>query len=149
MELKDIVSIAGKPGLFKVVSQTKTGAIVESLIDGKRQPVFIHDRLSSLNDISVFTTGEDRPLRKILQAIREKENGGPAPSHKSDETTLKNYFASVVPDYDSERVYFSSIKKIISWYNLLQEKDLLALLDETEPKDNIDENSEPSENPQE
>ncbi|GAB6278991.1 MAG TPA: hypothetical protein DCX03_00060 [Bacteroidales bacterium] len=149
MELKDIVSIAGKPGLFKVVSQTKTGAIVESLIDGKRQPVFIHDRLSSLNDISVFTTGEDRPLRKILQAIREKENGGPAPSHKSDETTLKNYFASVVPDYDSERVYFSSIKKIISWYNLLHEKDLLALLDETEPKDNIDENSEPSENPQE
>lgn len=149
MELKDIVSIAGKPGLFKVVSQTKTGAIVESLIDGKRQPVFIHDRLSSLSDISVFTTEEDRPLRKILQAIKEKENGGPAPSHKSDETTLKNYFASVVPDYDSKRVYFSSIKKIISWYNLLQEKDLLALLDETEPKDNIDENSEPSENPQE
>ncbi|HNQ59675.1 MAG TPA: DUF5606 domain-containing protein [Bacteroidales bacterium] len=148
MELKDIVAISGKTGLFKVVGQTKTGAIVESLIDGKRQPVFIHDRLSSLADITVFTTEEDRPLRKILQAIRERENGGPAPSHKSDETTLKNYFATVVPDYDNERVYFSAIKKIISWYNLLHEKGLLDLLNEPEEKDISEENSTPVENPE-
>lgn len=133
MELKDIVAIAGKGGLFKTVSQTKKGIVVESLTDGNRQPAFVHDRISSLAEISLFTTGEDRPLRQVLQAIREKENGGPAIDAKSDNKALKAYFLEAIPDYDTERVYVSDIKKIISWYNLLQKNELLSLVDEPEP----------------
>lgn len=133
MELKDIVAIAGKGGLFKTVSQTKKGIVVESLTDGNRQPAFVHDRISSLAEISLFTTGEDRPLRQVLQAIREKENGGPAIDAKSDNKALKAYFLEAIPDYDTERVYVSDIKKIISWYNLLQKNELLSLVDEPKP----------------
>lgn len=133
MELKDIVAIAGKGGLFKTVSQTKKGIVVESLTDGNRQPAFVHDRISSLAEISLFTTGEDRPLRQVLQAIREKENSGPAIDAKSDNKALKAYFLEAIPDYDTERVYVSDIKKIISWYNLLQKNELLSLVDEPEP----------------
>lgn len=132
MELKDIVAIAGKGGLFKTVSQTKKGIVVESLVDGSRQPAFVHDRISSLAEISLFTTGEDRPLRQVLQSIREKENGGPAIDAKSDNKALKAYFLEAIPDYDTERVYVSDIKKIISWYNLLQKNELLSLVDEPE-----------------
>mgnify|MGYP000997166803 CR=1 FL=1 len=132
MELKDIVAIAGKGGLFKTVSQTKTGIVVESLLDGKRQPAFVHDRISSLAEISLFTTGEDRPLRQVLKAIQEKENGGQAPDAKTEPAQLKKYFLEAVPDYDTERVYTSDIKKIIGWYNLLQKNDLLGILDEPE-----------------
>lgn len=132
MEFKDIVAISGKSGLFRVVSNTRSGVIVESLTDGKRFPAFLHDRISSLDEISVFTLGEDRPLKDILKAIRQKTNGGPAINTKLDNAQLKNFFAEAVPDYDTERVYVSDIKKIISWYNQLHEKDLLHLLDEAE-----------------
>jgi hypothetical protein len=134
MELKDIVAIAGKGGLFKTVSQTKKGIVVESLTDGNRQPAFVHDRISSLAEISLFTTGEDRPLRQVMQSIREKENGGPAIDAKSDNKALKAYFLEAIPDYDTERVYVSDIKKIISWYNILQKNELLGLIDEPEPE---------------
>ncbi|MGC8865649.1 MAG: DUF5606 domain-containing protein [Bacteroidales bacterium] len=132
MEFKDIVAISGKSGLFKVVSNTRSGVIVESLTDGKRFPAFLHDRISSLDEISVFTQTEDRPLRAIMKAIREKTGGGPALDAKSDNALLKKFFAEVVPDYDAERVYVSDIKKIISWYNQLHTRGLLGLLDETE-----------------
>lgn len=132
MEFKDIVAISGKSGLFRVVSNTRSGVIVESLTDGKRFPAFLHDRISSLDEISVFTQTEDRPLKVIMKAIREKTGGGPALDPKSDNASLKKFFAEVVPDYDTERVYVSDIKKIISWYNQLHAKGLLGLLDETE-----------------
>jgi len=134
MELKDIVAIAGKGGLFKTVSQTKKGIVVESLTDGNRQPAFVHDRISSLAEISLFTTGEDRPLRQVMQSIRERENGGPAIDAKSDNKALKAYFLEAIPDYDTERVYVSDIKKIITWYNILQKNELLGLIDEPEPE---------------
>lgn len=132
MNLKEIVSIAGKSGLFKIISQTKNGVIVESLVDGKRFPAFVHDRMSSLEEISVFTTGDDRPLKEIFIAIREKENRGKAIDSKSDNNTLKKYFAEVVPDFDQERVYVSDIKKIIAWYNQLQQHDLLDFSEEAD-----------------
>lgn len=132
MEFKDIVAISGKSGLFRVVSNTRSGVIVESLTDGKRFPAFLHDRISSLDEISVFTQSEDRPLKAIMKAIREKTGGGPALDAKSDNASLKKFFAEVVPDYDAERVYVSDIKKIISWYNQLHAKGLLGLLDENE-----------------
>jgi hypothetical protein len=132
MNLKEIVSIAGKSGLFKIISQTKNGVIVESLVDGKRFPAFVHDRMSSLEEISVFTTGEDRPLKEIFIAIRDKENREKAIDSKSDNNSLKKYFAEVVPDFDQERVYVSDIKKIIAWYNQLQQHDLLDFTEDAD-----------------
>jgi hypothetical protein len=141
MNLKEIVSIAGKSGLFKIISQTKNGVIVESLVDGKRFPAFVHDRMSSLEEISVFTTAEDRPLKDIFIAIRDKENRGKAIDSKSDNNVLKKYFAEVVPDFDQERVYVSDIKKIIAWYNQLQQHDLLDFDKEadSEPSETVNE----------
>ena len=141
MEFKDIVAISGKSGLFKVVSNTRSGVIVESLTDGKRFPAFLHDRISSLDEISVFTLGEDRPLKDIMRAIREKTAGGPAIDSKSDSAQLKKFFAEAVPDYDADRVYVSDIKKIINWYNQLHEKGLLHLLDEAEAGQGGDDDS--------
>jgi len=124
-DLSKILSIAGKPGLYKMVAQAKTGVIVESLIDGKRFQAFTHDKVSSLEEISVFTDTDDKPLREILQAIREKTNGGMAPDPKSDNQTLISFFETVMPDYDKDRVYVSHMKKICAWYNLLLEKNML------------------------
>ena len=132
MDLSKILSISGKPGLFKVVSQMKSAVLVESLVDKKRFPAFAHDKISSLQEISVFTTGEDKPLKDILKAIHEKQEGKPAIEVKSDAKALTAFFLEVVPDYDTERVYISDIKKIINWYNLLVENQLLDFSEKAE-----------------
>jgi hypothetical protein len=138
MDLSGIISIGGMPGLYKVVAQAKSGLIVESLIDKKRFPAYASSKVSTLDDISVFTTGEDLPLKDVLKNILEKEKGKPALDHKSPEADLKKYFSEVVPEYDSERVYISDIKKIISWYNLLQKNDLLKEKEKEEEKKDSD-----------
>ena len=130
-----MISISGMPGLYKVIAQTKNGFIVESLLDGKRIPAYSHYRISGLDDISVFTTGEDKPLKDVYKAIFEKEKGGPAIDHKSKDEELKKYFESAVPDYDKERVHISDIRKALQWYNILQKTDLLT----KEPEQNEDE----------
>ena len=122
-----------------MLSQSKSGAIVESLIDGKRLPVFVSDKISSLEEIGMFTNGEDIPLKQVLQNIFRKENGGEASvSPKADNNALKTYFSEVLPDWDQGRVYVSDIKKVIAWYNLLAAKNLISLDEQT---------SEPSEKP--
>jgi hypothetical protein len=126
MDLSKVISISGMTGLYKVVAQTKNGFIVESLADGKRIPAYSHYRISGLDDISVFTTGEDKPLKDVYKAIMEKEKNGPAIDHKSKDEELKKYFETVVPDYDKERVHISDIRKAIQWYNILQKTDLLT-----------------------
>lgn len=131
MDLSKILSIAGKSGLFKVISQGKNSVIVESLIDKKRVPAFGHEKISSLEEIAVFTTGEDMPLKEIFKAIFEKTGGKETIDPKSDNAALKRYFSEIVPDFDQERVYVSDIKKIISWYNLLIQHEML---DFTEPE---------------
>ncbi len=131
MDLSKILSIAGKNGLFKVVSQAKNAVIVESLNDNKRFPAFGHEKISSLEEISVFTTGEDMPLKDVFKAFYEKLEGKPGIESKSDNATLKKFFLSMVPDFDQERVYVSDIRKMISWYNVLVEKGLLDPTDET------------------
>ena len=136
MDLSKILSIAGKSGLFKVVSQAKSAVIVESLNDNKRFPAFGHEKISSLEEISVFTTGEDLPLKKVFKAFHLKLEGKPAIDPKSDNKTLTKFFLEMVPDYDTERVYVSDIRKMISWYSLLLEKNLL---DFTEPEETIEE----------
>ena len=130
MDLSKILSISGKPGLFKVISQLKNAVLVESLIDKKRFPAFAHEKISSLKEISVFTTGEDKPLKDVLKTMHDKFEGKTAIVTKVDDKSLKTFFLEVVPDYDSERVYISDIKKIINWYNLLTENNML---DFTEP----------------
>jgi len=127
MELSGIISISGKPGLSKIVSQTRTGLIVESLQDGKRSAVHGAERVSSLEDISIYTYEEDLLLSEVFTAMLKKADHKPILSHKSSSEELKNYLESVIPNYDQDRVYVSDIKKLVQWYNLLLEKDLLKI----------------------
>jgi hypothetical protein len=130
MDLSKILSIAGKNGLFKVVSQGKNAVIVESLNDNKRFPAFAHEKMSSLEEISVFTTGDDIQLKEVFKAFHEKLQGKPAIDPKSDNNTLKKFFLEMVPAYDQDRVYVSDIKKMVSWYNTLMQQELLDFSDE-------------------
>ena len=125
MDLSGIISISGMPGLYKVVAQSKNGLIVESLIDKKRIPAYSHYKISALEDISIFTTGEDMPLSQVFQKIHDKEKGGQAPDHKGNDGELRKYFGEAVSEYDQDRVYASDIRKVINWYNLLQKNDML------------------------
>ncbi len=118
-----------------MVSQTKTGLIVESLNDGRKMPIFASHQTSSLEDISLFTYGEDVPLKEVLWKIHEKEEGKPAINPKSSAAELKAYFETVLPEYDQERVYNSDIKKVLSWYNLLLEKGLITPPEEETPEE--------------
>lgn len=126
MDLQNILSISGKAGLFKLLSSSTATIIVESLEDGKRMPIHAANKVSSLDDISIYTYEEDKPLREIFDLIKEKENGGPAVDPKSDGPTLKAYMADLLPDYDEDRVYTSDLKKLFTWYNTLQRLDLLT-----------------------
>ncbi|MGD0712341.1 MAG: DUF5606 domain-containing protein [Bacteroidales bacterium] len=134
MDLKDILSISGKSGLFKNVAQTKNGTIVESLTDKKRFPVYMSDKVSSLEDISIFTKEKDVLLKDVMDVIYKKESGGPCIDSKSDEAKLKKYFEEILPDYDKERVYASDIRKLFSWYNQLHAAGLLKL-EEVKPEE--------------
>jgi hypothetical protein len=131
MTLDKILAIAGKPGLFALKIQTRTGFVAESLIDGKKITVGLKSNVSLLSEISVYTYSEEKPLTEIMRAIAIKENNGPAISHKEDNSKLTSYFLEVLPDYDQERVYPSDIKKIVNWYNMLQAKGLVS---KEEPK---------------
>jgi hypothetical protein len=124
MDLKEILSISGHGGLFKYISQGRNGIIVEGLEDKKRMNAFSHYKVSSLTDIAIFAESGEVPLRKVFKSIQEIENGGQAFGGKIDEKKLKEYFLKVLPDYDQEKVYTSDIKKVISWYNVLQRNDI-------------------------
>jgi hypothetical protein len=126
MSLDKIMSISGKPGLYKVLTQTRTGAIVESLLDKKRINVTIHSNVSVLSEIAIYTIHEEKPLADIFESIKQKENGQQTSiSPKDSKDVLEEYFFNILPDYDEDRVYPSDIKKVIQWYNLLQKNNLL------------------------
>ncbi|HMC00192.1 MAG TPA: DUF5606 domain-containing protein [Flavobacteriaceae bacterium] len=126
MPLDKILSIAGKPGLYKLIAQTRTGFIAESLIDNKRLSVSINHNVSLLSEISVYSLTEEVPLQDVFLKIKEKENGNPTSiSHKDSKDSLEEYFFNVMSDYDEDRVYASDIKKIIQWYNMLQKNKML------------------------
>jgi hypothetical protein len=141
MVLKDILSISGQPGLFKFIAQGKNAIVVEHLETKKRSSAFGSAKVSSLEEISVFTENEDLPLGKVFDLIYEKEDGGPAISHKSEPEKLTTWFEAVVPEYDRERVYNSDIKKIIQWYNILHS---LKLLEPDKPEEKEKEGTEES-----
>lgn len=129
--LKEILSISGKPGLQKLISNSSNAIIVESLIDGKRFPAYSNSKIIALEDISIYTETEDMPLKEVFKRIYEKENGQKAISHKESNEKIITYFSEIVPEFDRDRVYTSDMKKIIQWYNLLTEKGILDL-NETE-----------------
>jgi hypothetical protein len=126
MTLDKILAIAGKPGLFALKVQTRTGFVAESLLDGKKVTVGLKSNVSLLSEISVYTNTEEKPLTEIMRAIATKEDNGPAMSHKEDNAKLVAYFLEILPDYDQDRVYPSDIKKIVNWYNMLQAKGLVS-----------------------
>lgn len=125
MILKDIIAISGQPGLFRFLAQGKNSMIVEHLETGKRTNAFSSSRISSLDEITVFTQDEDLPLGKIFDRIYDREEGKESIDGKSDAEALK-YFEELVPEYSKEKVYVSDIKKIIQWYNILQKKGMLV-----------------------
>lgn len=118
--LKKILSISGRPGLFKLVSQAKGALIVEALSTGKRTLAYSHDKVTSLGDIAMYTQSGEESLYKVLDSVKKKENGAVASvSPKADKEVLRTYFAEILPDFDTERVYPTDISKLISWYNIL------------------------------
>ncbi len=136
MDLTKILAISGKPGLYEMLSQTKTGFIVESMLDGKRFPVFAHERVSSLEEISIFSTEEeDTPLKEIFKLIFEKTGGQASIDPKSSTDKLREFFLEAVPEHDQERVYPSDIKKVLGWYNLLLEKGMMVFEEEEEKEE--------------
>ena len=119
--LQKILSISGQPGLFLYISQASAGVIVESLTTKKRGIFGINSRLTSLSDISIYTTEEEIPLRKILERMHESLQENLAPDSKSTSEVLKEFFTEVLPDYDRDRFYLSHMKKVVEWYNTLKE----------------------------
>lgn len=131
MGLDKILSISGKPGLFKIITQTRGGFVAESLIDKKKVSVNMHSNVSVLSEIAIYTLAEEVPLREVFKKIMDKEKGKPTSiTHKDSNDVLEEYFFDVLPDYDEDRVYVSDIKKIVQWYNLLQSQNLLTVLED-------------------
>ena len=128
MSLQKILAISGKPGLFELKLQTRTGFVAESFLDGKKITVGMRSNVSLLSEIAVYTYNEEIKLAEVFKAIATKENDGPtAISHKDDNGVLVAYFREVLPEFDEERVYPSDIKKIINWYNMLQPKGIVSV----------------------
>ena len=141
MNLAGIIAISGKPGLYKVIAQGKNNIIVESLEDKKRVPAYSSDRISALDDISIYTLAEDKPLREIYTDIYNKEKGGETISHKEDLSKLKKYLLEVLPNFDQERVYPSDIKKLFQWYNMMHKAGALLVDEEVKEAEAITEES--------
>jgi hypothetical protein len=123
--LKTILSVTGKPGLFKLISNAKNIVIVESLTDKRKFPIYARDKVVTLGDVAMYTEEGEAPLREVLIAIKQKEDGKTAsiqPSAQPEE--LKAYLNEVLPKYDKERIHASDIKKLISWYNILISGDI-------------------------
>ena len=127
MNLEGIISITGKSGLFKVISQGNNVVIVENLTDKKRMPITARYQANSLNEIGIYTLENTSPLSDIFDIIAKKENAKQSISHRADKEDLIQYFEEILPNYDVERVYISDIKKVIQWYNAMQTAGLIEL----------------------
>ena len=136
MDFTKILSISGKPGLFKMVGETKSGLIVESLEDNKKFPVFSHEQISSLKEISIYTETDSVSLKEVLKKLRELQQDKPVDNpKKASSDDLKALFIQIVPDYDIDAVYVSDMKKVFTWYNLLLKNDMLDFADDEDEKD--------------
>lgn len=126
MSIEKILAISGKPGLYALKLQTRTGFVAESLADGKKVTVGLRSNVSLLSEISVYTYDGEIRLSEVFTAIATKEDNGLAMSHKEDNAKLESYFREVLPEFDEDRVYASDIKKILNWYNLLQPRGYVS-----------------------
>jgi len=148
MSIQKILAISGKPGLYELKIQTRTGFVAESLLDGKKTTVSMRANVSLLSEIAVYTYTKEVRLAEVFKAIATKENDGLALSHKEDDAKLRTYFREILPDFDEDRVYSSDIKKILNWYNLLQPKGFVSVealskeIKEEATDENADSNSE-------
>lgn len=130
MSLDRILSIGGKPGLFRLVAQTRTGFVAESLLDGKKVSMGMSGGVSVLSEIAIYTLEKELPLRAVFSRMQEKENGQKTTlGHKADKSELEAYFFEILPDYDEDRVYASDIRKVIQWYNILVDHNLVDFSD--------------------
>ena len=135
--LKTILSVSGKPGLYRLLSQGKNNLIVESLQTGQRIPIHPKDRVVSLGDISMFTDAEDVALSEVLTRVHQRQAGALfAEDLLKDGEALRSVFAEVLPSYDRDRVYTSDIKKLFTWYNILVSANITTFTEEEKPKDN-------------
>lgn len=125
MSLDKILAISGKPGIYSLKTQTRSGFVAESLVDGKRLSVGIRHNVSILSEIAIYTLSQELPLREVFQKIKDKENGEATINHKVSKDELEAFFFDLIPDYDEDRVYPSDIKKVVQWYNILQKNDML------------------------
>ena len=133
--LKEILSISGKPGLYKMISQGKNMIVVESLLDGKRVPAYTKDKVVSLGDIAIYTNTEEIPLGQVFENISKKENGSVCPiDPKADNNILRKYMEEVLPDFDRDRVYPSDMRKMFAWYNILINNGITVFLSKEEDK---------------
>lgn len=130
MSLRGIISISGKGGLYKVVAQGKNNVIVESLEDGKKFPAFASNRISALEDISIYTIDDDVMLSEVYQKMFDKLNGDKALDHKGDVAEMRAFLGEVLPNYDEEKVNNSDVKKLFQWYNILHAAGLLVAAEE-------------------
>ena len=144
MNLEKVLSISGKPGLYELKLQTRSGFVAESLSDGKKISVSLKNNVSLLSEISMYTYTEEKPLSEIMRTIAIKENEGPtAVSHKEDTAKLIDYFKEILPDYDADRVYASDIKKVLNWYGILQSKGMVSKIEPSDDKiENVEETKE-------
>lgn len=143
--LKGILAISGKPGLFKMITNAKNSIIVESLIDGKRIPAYATSKISSLEDISIFTLDGDAKLADVFVNVFEKNLE--VDPKKASSSELKKAFGEALPDYDEDRVYVSDIKKVFAWYNILKDKEIITAdaieeYKKSEKEENTEENTE-------
>jgi len=139
MSLEKILSISGKPGLYQLENQTRTGFLATSLLDGKKISVSARQNVSLLSEIAIYTLTEELPLREVFEKISVKESGGEAINHKSSKDLLEEYFFEVLPDYDEDRVYPSDIKKIVQWYNLLLKSGIIDFSEKADEVNTEDE----------
>tara|TARA_B100000497_G_scaffold121192_1_gene150612 strand:+ start:812 stop:1228 length:417 start_codon:yes stop_codon:yes gene_type:complete len=132
MELDKILAISKKPGLYKLITQSRGGFIAESLLDQKRISVSISSNVSLLSEIAIYTLSDELPLKTVFSKIFDKENGGQTSLNpKASKDDLEAYFFDVLPNYDEDRVYASDIKKVLKWYNLLNQHKLLDFKSES------------------
>lgn len=131
--IKTILSISGRPGLFKLVSQGKNMLIVESLADHKRIPAYARDKVVSLGDIAIYTETDDRPLAEVFELVKEKTAGQTIDiKGLGDDASVRSFFGEILPDFDRERVYTNDIRKLFQWYNALISAGITEFVDKEE-----------------
>ncbi len=126
MDLKGIISISGKPGLYKVAANGRNNIIVQAIDGGKKFPVFATDKISALEDISIYTYEEDVPLVEVYQKLAECEGYKKSINHKEPGAKLREKTTEFLPDYDEDRVYDSDLKKLYQWYNMLVDNGVIT-----------------------